>query len=259
MRNYAPRARAAQPTLSTAALPLAEQSCRAGAATGVGVTQSRGRPESRCRSSAEGGPGGCWTRANDERLPSDDGQQLSGLGRLFLLAASRHSASVGRRARSPSGSVAQPTRAGGPIHAAAGVLGIGRGFGAGARSELGRPDHAPGARAAGCSSWGPADQPRTFRHTHGSVRIDAGWALTRVAHWRGRRCAGRRQDLRPQAADGRRDLSLLGDVGRTWAMSGQWNIRRQPQTRCRPTRPNRALSRRKANQPQASANVALHS
>jgi hypothetical protein len=127
-------------------------------------------------------------------------------------SASRHSTCSGPRARLASGSVAQPPHAGRstPLRACpvSGQVSA-RALVASSAARIVRR-----VLRGGCCSGSPAaGRPRTFRHTHGSMRLDArvGAQPRRATAWA---MTGRRQDLQPQAAARQREPELAGGCRR---------------------------------------------
>jgi hypothetical protein len=122
----------------------------------------------------------------------------------------------------------------------------------GAGVQLGGPKHAPGAPSGRLPRPGCRGSAERFAHGRGACSATLNGPANASGSRHGRRHADRRHDR----AGG--DLSFVGDVadvGNEWAME-------HPDTSAsarRPDEANRGLSRRKVNQPQASASAAVHS
>jgi hypothetical protein len=189
---------------------------------------------SRQCSSADGGPVVCWIQAHDARPGADAGQQLGGLGRAFLLVGVAALRIREARARLASASVAQPTQAGRstPLRACpvSGQVSA-RALMASSAARIVR--RVP--RAGGCSGSPAAGRPRTFRHTHGSVRLDADGPLTRVAHRLG-------ADVQTVARTCSRKLPTAAATFGIWSNVGnQWAVE-HPDTAANAVRNNEAKS-----------------
>jgi hypothetical protein len=168
-----------------AACPVHPPGSHGRASAAIGLTQS---PHWREAAAAlpRWGSRRLLLQADDARPGVDAGQQLGGLGRAFLLVGVAALCVRGSKgAIPPHGGVAQPTQAGRstPLRACpvSGQVSA-RALVASSAARMVRRV----LRAGGCSGWPAAGRPRTFRHTRGSVRLDAGWVRTRVAQPRGR-------------------------------------------------------------------------